>query len=185
VKLPPSRTSHDTSWNHTCNTSPLRDIRPRLQSQDIVTVVFFCKLLLRDKCHVNWTFGVGSSGQIATRGTSSGTPLEALSTLEVMNRSKQYLCVLRLKCRNLEGFSGEHQKLWSARQEPQVLKKMSWKASFQQNFKTFGFEQDICIRTRLFFSLVLLKFRAEFGLPELSRDVACLANFLCSEASQQ
>jgi hypothetical protein len=100
---------------------------------------------------VNWTFGGGSSGQIATGCTSSGTPPEARSTLEVMNRSKQYLCVLRLKCRNLEGVSGEHHKLWSARQELQVLKKMSRKASFQQKFKTFGFEQDICILTRFFF----------------------------------
>jgi hypothetical protein len=62
-EVPPSRTSHDTSWKHTCNTDPLADIHPCWDSLDIVTFIFIRNLLIRDKCHMKWTvryvFGVG------------------------------------------------------------------------------------------------------------------------------
>jgi hypothetical protein len=63
VKLPPLRTSHDTSCKHTCNTDSLGDIHPCWDSLDIVTVMFIRNHLNPDKCHMNWTFryvfGVG------------------------------------------------------------------------------------------------------------------------------
>jgi hypothetical protein len=58
--------------------------------------------------------------------------------------SKKYFRVCSLlKLRNLEGVSGEKQKLSAAEQAGRVLKKQSCKASFLKNCKTLGYEQDI------------------------------------------
>jgi hypothetical protein len=83
----------------------------------------------------------------------------------VMNRSKQYLCVLWLKCRNMEGVSGEHQKLRSAGQEGQVLNKHHVRHPFSKL-------QDIWIRTRHCFSLVFS--RSELSLACPNSPATCL-----------
>jgi hypothetical protein len=68
--------------------------------------------------------GGGSSGEIVTQGISSETTLKALSNAYAHEYVQKSLpCLPWLKCRNLEGVSGEHQKMRAAGQGIQALEK--------------------------------------------------------------
>jgi hypothetical protein len=126
LKLPPSRTSDETSWKHTCNTDPLPDIHPCWDSLDIVAGMFIPNLLICDKCHMKWTvrnvFRVAQIVGLRHKTYLQKVNKKSFPMLVLLNRSKQYIGVLWLKCSYLDGVSSEHQKMRSAGQECHILK---------------------------------------------------------------
>jgi hypothetical protein len=92
--------------------------------------------------------GGSSSSQMTTQGIPSETKLKTLSNSYALHKlkTKTSMFVLWLKCRNVEGVTGEKHELRSTGQGGQVLKKYRERHPFREKIKTCAFEYDnVCL----------------------------------------
>jgi hypothetical protein len=90
--------------------------------------------------------GGGSIGQIATQGISPKTSLKALFNADTHEYIKNTSMFFWLKCRNLECGFLRTPKIEVNRTRRLDVEKISCKATFEQDFKTFAFEHNnVCL----------------------------------------